>query len=169
MGLVFVWDLVGKLFPTKWKFLINVSTPGKVAETILIITFVKLLFFRNRHNIKYIIPHKFHRRITNSVTHPRWSLFANIVSYKLILVSYFSIKALSKMFDGVLTTPLNYGPINTRILCSYNSLSEVSSWIAEYLRLIFQADFWAARASRICILGTRQLYAAFCQFRAFRI
>ena len=93
--------------------MINVSTPGNVAETILIITFVKLLFFRNWQSIKYIIPHKLHRRITNSVKHPRWRLFANIVSYKLILVSYFSKKALSKMFDGVLNTPLNYVPINT--------------------------------------------------------
>ena len=59
--------------------MINVSTPGNVAETILVITFVKLLFSRNYHNIKYIISHKLHRRIKNSVKHPRWSLFANIV------------------------------------------------------------------------------------------
>ena len=58
--------------------MINVSTPGNVAETILVITFVKLLFSRNYHNIKYI-SHKLHRRIKNSVKHPRWSLFANIV------------------------------------------------------------------------------------------
>ena len=85
----------------------NVSTPGNVAETILIITFVKLLFFRNYHNIKYIISHKLHRCIKNSVKHPRWSLFANIVNQQLILVSYFSKKALSKMFDWVLNTPIN--------------------------------------------------------------
>ena len=59
--------------------MIYVSTPGNVAETISVITFVKLLFSRNYHNIKHIISHKLHRRIKNSVKHPRWSLFANIV------------------------------------------------------------------------------------------
>ena len=59
--------------------MINVSTPGKVAETILVIAFVKLLFSRNYHNIKNIISYKLDRRIKNSVKHPRWSLFANIV------------------------------------------------------------------------------------------
>ena len=60
-------------------FVINVSTPGNVAETILVIAFVKLLFSRNYHNIKNIISYKLDRRIKNSVKHPRWSLFANIV------------------------------------------------------------------------------------------
>ena len=86
--------------------MINVSTPGNLAETILVI-FVKLLFSRNYDNIKYIISHKLHRCIKNSVKHPRWSLFANIVNQQLILVSYFSKKALSKMFDWVLNTPIN--------------------------------------------------------------
>ena len=59
--------------------MINVFTPGNVAETILVITFMKLLFSRNYHNIKYIISHKLHRCVKNSVKHPKWSLFANIV------------------------------------------------------------------------------------------
>ena len=81
VGLIFVGDLVGKLIPIKWngEFVINVSTPGNVADTILVITFMKLSFPRNYHNIKYIISHKLHRRIKNSVKHPRGSLFANIV------------------------------------------------------------------------------------------
>ena len=60
--------------------LINASTPGKVAEIILAITFVKLPLFRNYHSIKYMISHKLHRPIKNSVKHPRWSVFAKIVS-----------------------------------------------------------------------------------------
>ena len=61
--------------------MINVSTPGNVAETILVINFVKLLFSRNYHNIKYMVsPHKLNRHIKNSVKHPRCSLFANIAS-----------------------------------------------------------------------------------------
>ena len=54
--------------------------PGNIAETILIVTFVKLLFFRNYHGIKYIISHKLQRCIKNSVEDPRWSFFPNIVS-----------------------------------------------------------------------------------------
>ena len=91
--------------------MINVSTPGNVAETILVITFVKL--FRNYHNIKYIISHKLHIRIKNSVKHPRWSFFAGTVRKQLIIISYFSKKDPSKMFDRVLHTRLNYIPINT--------------------------------------------------------
>ena len=54
MGLTFVWDLFEKLIPRKWRVFINVSTPGNVAETLLVITFVELLFSRNYHNMKYI-------------------------------------------------------------------------------------------------------------------
>ena len=54
VGLTFVWDVFEKLIPIKWRVFINVSTPGNVAETLLVITFVELLFFRNYHNMKYI-------------------------------------------------------------------------------------------------------------------
>ena len=40
--------------------MINVSTPGNVAETILVIIFVMLLFSRNYHNIKYMVNEEFH-------------------------------------------------------------------------------------------------------------
>ena len=62
------------------KQLINASCPGNVTETILtVITSVKLVFFRNYHNIKYIKSHKLHRCLKNSVKHPKWS-FAKLVN-----------------------------------------------------------------------------------------
>ena len=91
----------------------NISTLGDIAETMLVITFVTLLFFRNNLSIKYMISHKLHRRTRTSDKHTRWSLFTKIVSWRLALVSYFSEKAPSKMFDEVLNKPLNYIPINT--------------------------------------------------------
>ena len=67
--------------------IINVSSPGNVVETILAITFVKLLFSRNYHNYK------------NSVKHPRWSLFANIVRLKAYM--------------NYIPAYMNYIPVNT--------------------------------------------------------
>ena len=52
-------------------WLMSLATPGYVAKTILIIIFVKLVFFRRLHSLKYIISHKLHTCHKNFVKHPR--------------------------------------------------------------------------------------------------
>ena len=70
-------------------------------------------FFLNYHNIKYILSHKLHRRFKTSVKHPKWTHFWKYSQLTAYTCQLFFQKSLSKIFDSVLNTPLNYMPINT--------------------------------------------------------
>ena len=69
-------------------------------------------FFRNYHNIKYITSHKLHRCFKNSVKHPKLTHFCKYSQLTAYICQLFFRKSLSKIFDGVLNTPLNFMPIN---------------------------------------------------------
>ena len=145
VGVIFVLDLIGKLIPTKWRAL-QLMSP------------IQVTFCRD-NTCHYFCEVKVMTSTKES-----------FCKYSQITV-YFSKKVPSKMFDGILNTPLNYIPVNTIhstiLFCS--AFLELPS-IQLSCRL--QADFWAVpwrQAFRIYISGTWQLYEAFYECQAFRI
>ena len=117
VGVIFVLDLIGKLIPTKWRAL-RLMSP------------IQVTFCRD-NTCHYFCEVKVMTSTKES-----------FCKYSQITV-YFSKKVPSKMFDGILNTPLNYIPVNTIhstiLFCS--AFLELPS-IQLSCRL--QADFWAA-------------------------